>query len=345
MPMKSSIDESALTVVKLERHEFNSTFRNVVENRQLHVIHTLFKTEDFRLELVIRSNGSVASVGLRLISEQQMLRKPAFEQVVQIRDFCLRAENFTATIEFCLLRTGQANPTGLPTSSPSEFYVEGVGASTQVEETVCTFDIQYATRGDNGPSPSSLVAANALWAPPQFRDLLFDSSGDFTIKVSKDGANSRIHAHRVVLASQLGYFKTLFSSGMKEANDNECIVADFSESTIRAVLEFIYRGRLSEYKPHDLSSAIQTFKAADYFENDALLEFVAFVIAESGWITVESFSEVFMLWTNVPRCKQLRSACVKFMAARHEDLAKQIESDHLLAGFVDLAQVMAFQQF
>jgi hypothetical protein len=58
--------------------------------------------------------------------------------------------------------------------------------------------------------------------------------------------NERIHAHRNILAARLPYFRTMFSSGMKEAQEeNDIIVKDTSPMAFRALLLYLYTDELA----------------------------------------------------------------------------------------------------
>ena len=72
----------------------------------------------------------------------------------------------------------------------------------------------------------------------EFGSLLDDpTSVDVTFVVN----NERIPAHRTILAARSTYFRTMFSSGMKEAQEgNDIIVQDTSPAAFRAMLLYLY---------------------------------------------------------------------------------------------------------
>ena len=77
----------------------------------------------------------------------------------------------------------------------------------------------------------------------EFGSLLDDpTSVDVTFVVN----NERIPAHRTILAARSTYFRTMFSSGMKEAQDgNDIIVQDTSPAAFRAMLLYLYTDELA----------------------------------------------------------------------------------------------------
>jgi speckle-type POZ protein len=77
----------------------------------------------------------------------------------------------------------------------------------------------------------------------EFGSLLDDpTSADVTFVVN----NERIPAHRIILAARSTYFRTMFSSGMKEAQKgNDIIVQDTSPAAFRALLRYLYTDELA----------------------------------------------------------------------------------------------------
>ena len=77
----------------------------------------------------------------------------------------------------------------------------------------------------------------------EFGSLLDDPTRvDVTFVVN----NERIPAHRIILAARSTYFRTMFSSGMKEAQEgNDIIVQDTSPAAFRAMLLYLYTDELA----------------------------------------------------------------------------------------------------
>ena len=77
----------------------------------------------------------------------------------------------------------------------------------------------------------------------EFGSLLDDPTRvDVTFLVN----NERIPAHRIILAARSTYFRTMFSSGMKEAQEgNDIIVQDTSPAAFRALLLYLYTDELA----------------------------------------------------------------------------------------------------
>lgn len=71
---------------------------------------------------------------------------------------------------------------------------------------------------------------------------LFDEEKytDFVLKVSGE----EIKAHRIVLASKSIYFENMFNIRMREAETNEVEVPDFEPNIMRAMIKYMYKGKL-----------------------------------------------------------------------------------------------------
>lgn len=68
-----------------------------------------------------------------------------------------------------------------------------------------------------------------------------DIAWDITLK-SADG--KEIHAHKCVLASQSGYFESMFIGGFKETTQDVIQINDISGDVLKVVIDFMYTGEL-----------------------------------------------------------------------------------------------------
>ena len=95
-------------------------------------------------------------------------------------------------------------------------------------------------RGDN------MAHVKLLSTPPstyrdEMRALLDDSRfADITFVVEGE----KITAHRMLLVARSVYFRTMLSSGFKEANSNEVLIGDVSISAFKEILMYIYTDEL-----------------------------------------------------------------------------------------------------
>ncbi|KAJ3032568.1 Armadillo repeat-containing protein 3 [Rhizophlyctis rosea] len=126
--------------------------------------------------------------------------------------------------------------------------------------------------------PTHSIASNSPFA--QF--FLQEYLSDITIQIVDSHADTdqaetsdSLAAHKLVLSSQSGYFRALFSSGCKESTSYTTNVTDFSVQTMKSLLEFLYIGFLHHHQPHDLDSRLQLIRAADYFQVKDLHYYIA----------------------------------------------------------------------
>ena len=70
----------------------------------------------------------------------------------------------------------------------------------------------------------------SLWRDARFTDIV----------VCAEGVECR--AHRIVLASSSGYFRSRFDSGMRDAADHTHSLEGMRAPVLRALLTFVYEG-------------------------------------------------------------------------------------------------------
>lgn len=91
-------------------------------------------------------------------------------------------------------------------------------------------------------------------------DKLFDTKifADVTIVVK----GVEFSAHKAILSARYEYFALLFSS-WKEASENKITLQNIEPEVFEIILEFIYKGRLSNWKQKLETHAVDLIKATD----------------------------------------------------------------------------------
>lgn len=89
----------------------------------------------------------------------------------------------------------------------------------------------------------------------QFSDVVFVVEG------------RRLYAHRVLLTLFSDYFRRAFACGMRETFEPEIVIEGISHETFRALLEFLYTGRLrlTDAQSADVCFLVGLLRAADQF--------------------------------------------------------------------------------
>lgn len=114
-----------------------------------------------------------------------------------------------------------------------------------------------AINSENSKSPE--VAAEREKAR-EISAKLFDTKlfSDVTIVVKGVGFS----AHKAILSTRYEYFALLFSN-WKEANENKITIHNIEPEVFNIILEFIYKGQLSNWKEKLETHAVDLIKATD----------------------------------------------------------------------------------
>ena len=125
------------------------------------------------------------------------------------------------------------------------------------------------------------------------------------------GAPARFDAHRVVLAAGSGYFRALFTSGLRESAQAVVDVGELDASAARDVIEFLYSGRLDARA----STLAATLRAAARLDVRPLLELGAAFLADglAPETTLASWA-VASAMGDRPELAPLRAACERAAA-------------------------------
>jgi len=58
-----------------------------------------------------------------------------------------------------------------------------------------------------------------------------------------------IYAHKAILSAQCEHFRAMFTSGMKESNQGQIEVKDWSYNSYLLMVEYLYSGSISNFSP------------------------------------------------------------------------------------------------
>lgn len=133
-----------------------------------------------------------------------------------------------------------------------------------------------------------------------------------------------VHGHRAILAARSDHFRAMFTSGMREAHEQEVTLSHMRVPVFLALLEYIYVDSISVGP----DMAIELFAAADLYTLDRL-KGLCEIIVQKG-ITVENAAVLFQSADEL-HAFRLREVCLSFVI-RHFDTVTKSE------GFANLSR-------
>ncbi|KAJ4755955.1 BTB/POZ/MATH-domain protein [Rhynchospora pubera] len=160
------------------------------------------------------------------------------------------------------------------------------------------------------------------------RSLASGLGTDVTFRV--DG--KRIHAHKCVLAASSPVFKAMLFGPMKEKDKNLIQIKEIKAPIFKAMLNFIYTGKLSDTSLHGASCWMHQhlLVAADRFALERLRSTCEFLLCRD--LDVDNVSTTLVLAEQY-NCRQLKAACLKYIAS-HKILMLVMATDgfqHLIS--------------
>lgn len=147
-----------------------------------------------------------------------------------------------------------------------------------------------------------------------FRQFLFRGKlSDVLIAVGngKDEEEHIFKGHRVILAARSDYFATMLRGDFREGQsfaDGESVIikiVGFSESTVRALLEYIYTGGVDQYTPETAETRRELLRIADQYRLERLCELACrFIILRE--LDISTVLSLLSLGTKVIRDKSFK---------------------------------------
>lgn len=83
-------------------------------------------------------------------------------------------------------------------------------------------------------------------------------------------------ANKCILSTRCGYFKTMFTSNWKEGEQNKITLNDIAPEVFKIVLEFIYKGQLSDWKEQLEKHGDDLIEAANMVFSKTCLETIGY---------------------------------------------------------------------
>ncbi|XP_044360920.1 BTB/POZ and MATH domain-containing protein 3-like [Triticum aestivum] len=126
---------------------------------------------------------------------------------------------------------------------------------------------------------------------------------------------TKIQAHKLVLAMRSPVFAAQFHGEMKEKTMRSLRIDDMSASTFNAMLHFIYTDELAQTNKGTCHLAMvrDLLVAADLYDLERLRLMCENILSKS--ITVGNVMSTLMLVHNRHSCRQLEASCVEFIAS------------------------------
>ena len=158
-------------------------------------------------------------------------------------------------------------------------------------------------------SYSTLPQSNLMKTLSNDFDRLLQSEASSDVIFEVDGED--IPAHKIILSTRLTYFQSLFDAGMLEATTDRVAVEDIDATSFKAVLKFLYCGRL----PEDLQTSPKKYlPVADKYDIRQLKKACEYALW--GTITRDNVVEV-MIMADMFHCAGLKPKAIEqFMKYR-----------------------------
>jgi len=171
-----------------------------------------------------------------------------------------------------------------------------LGESQLSSVNVVRVSVSFSTRSEMPQPP--LRSGDMEELSRDFERLLQqEASSDVICEV--DG--EEVPAHKIILSTRLSYFQKLFNAGMSETTTNRVIIKDVDATSFKAVLKFLYSGRL----PEDLKTSAKNYlHVAEKYDIRELKEACADALAEI--VDKDNAVEVLIM-ADMFRCATLKT--------------------------------------
>jgi len=180
------------------------------------------------------------------------------------------------------------------------------GAITLFCEVELAPDLTLISASHRHVITSSQLASIGL-LEKMMEDALFS---DVTLVSTVDGKEH--HAHKAVLASCSPVFKAMFENETQEKKQNRVIIEDLEGSTIRSMIEYVYKGTVSDI--HD--TGLELFQAAEKYQMLGLSKFCQNALTSN--LTAANVGQVLTI-SHMYLASKLKDECFDYITrnAKH----------------------------
>lgn len=135
--------------------------------------------------------------------------------------------------------------------------------------------------------------------------------------------DTKIYAHRAILASRSEYFSSFFRSGMKDSNSNTIVITGYSAVAFTELLRCLYTGTCS---PLSFEHALELLSASEYYSIPLAKQWSEFYLAKC--LDNETVSIIFEAahTYNSPRLKKL---AFEYIIANYGEVARTESFDRM----------------
>jgi speckle-type POZ protein len=138
-----------------------------------------------------------------------------------------------------------------------------------------------------------------------------DLFSDVTLITTADGKEHK--SHKAVLAGCSPVFKAMFENETEEKKLNRVVIEDLEGSTIRSMLEFVYKGTVSDIAV----TGFELFQAAEKYSMLGLSQFCQNALTSN--LTAANAGQILTL-SHMYVAEKLKSECIDFISRN----AKQV---------------------